>query len=144
MTGADGLVMTGADAVSMTGVDGLVMTGADGLVMTGADAVASQTGLMGFDPELALKLDRLTDDSNVNAVVIYHRAVTDADIADLQSIGVHGGTRFLALPMVALSATKCQIARISALPAVRSIYGNRTLQWSADNSRAQTGLQAFF
>jgi serine protease AprX len=140
MTGADGLVMTGADGIAMTGVNGLVMTGADGLGSAGAGGVAGQTGLMGFDPELALKLDRLTDDSNVNAVVIYHQPVTDADIADLQSIGVHGGSRFRALPMVAFSATKAQIVRISALASVRSIYGNRTLQWSADNSRAQTGL----
>jgi serine protease AprX len=142
MTGADGLVMTGADGIVMRGVNGLVMTGADGLATAGAGGVAGRTGLMGFDPELALKLDRLTDDSNVNAVVIYHHPVTDADIADLQSIGVRGGTRFLALPMVSLSATKWQIVKISALPGVRSVYGNRTLQWSADNSRAQTGLLA--
>ncbi|MDQ5835422.1 MAG: S8 family serine peptidase [Acidobacteriota bacterium] len=141
MTGADGLVMTGADGIQMTGVNGLVMTGADGLALVAANPVVQQTGLMSFDPELVLKLDRMTDDSNINAVVIYHQPVTDSDIADLQAIGVRGGTRFNALPMVALSATKCQIQKISALPAVRSVYGNRTLQWS-DTSRTQTGLVA--
>jgi serine protease AprX len=142
MTGADGLVMTGADGIQMTGVDGLVMTGADGLAIVSANPVVQQTGLMGFDPELALALDQMTDDSNVNAVVIYHHPVTDSDIADLQTIGVHGGTRFTALPMVALSATKHQIVQISSLASVLSVYGNRTLQWSADNSRTQTGLLA--
>jgi len=102
----------------------------------------SQTGLMSFDPELALALDRMTDDSNVNAVVVYHDAVADSDIADLQSIGVRGGTRYRALPMVAITATKAQIFRISALPRVRTVYGTRTLQWNDDNSRAQTGLAA--
>jgi serine protease AprX len=141
MTGADGLVMTGADGIQMTGVDGLVMTGADGLQFVTANPVVQQTGLMGFDPELALALDQMTDDSNVNAFVIYHHPVADSDIADLQTIGVRGGTRFAALPLVALSATKHQITQISALAAVRSVYGNRTLQWS-DTSRAQTGLVA--
>jgi serine protease AprX len=143
MTGADGLTMTGADGVVMRGVDGLTMTGADGLTMTGADTAvgaAPKIGLMSFDPELALKLDRLTDDSNVNAAVVYHQPVTDADIADLQTIGVRGGTRFRALPVVVISASKCRIEKISRLPAVRTVYGNRTLEWNADASRAQTGL----
>ena len=140
MTGADGLTMTGADGIVMNGVDGLTMTGADGLTMTGADASVQKVGLTSFDPELALKLNTMTDDSNVNAVVVYHQPVTDADIAELQSLGVHGGTRFRSLPMVTITATKEQIDRIGDLASVRTIYGNRTLLWNADESRAQTGL----
>ncbi|HVF56166.1 MAG TPA: S8 family serine peptidase [Pyrinomonadaceae bacterium] len=144
MTGADGLTMTGADGVVMTGVQGLTITGADGLNMTGAEAVQQTTGLLGFDPELALLLNKTieekTDDRSINAVVVYHQAVTDADIATLQRIGVRGGMRFRALPMVALSATPDQMIEISNLPTVRYFSGNRTLQWSADESRTQTGL----
>jgi serine protease AprX len=136
MTGVDGVTMTGVDGVTMTGVDGVTMTGVDGVTMTGVDGV----GLRSFDPELALLLDRLSDDSNVNAVVVYHSAVTESDIATLQSIGVRGGTRFRALPMVTLSTSKQRLLEISRLPAVRSVYGNRTLQWTADLSRNQTGL----
>jgi serine protease AprX len=138
MTGVDGVTMTGVDGVTMTGVDGVTMTGVDGVTMTGVDGAG--VGLRSLDPELALLLDRVTDDSNVNAVVVYHRAVTDADIADLQRLGVNGGTRYSALPMVGLTATRAQIVEISRLSSVRSIYGNRTLQWTADTSRAQTGL----
>jgi serine protease AprX len=141
MTGADGVTMTGADGVTMTGADGFRMLSADGLVLKSADAAGQKIGLMSFDPELALKLDRMTDDSNVNAAVVYHHAVTDADIADLQSIGVRGGTRFRVLPVVTISASKDQIDKIGDLPSVRTVYGNRTLQWNADNSRTQTGLQ---
>jgi serine protease AprX len=140
MTGADGLVMTGADGVQMTGVQGLVMTGADGLVMSQAEAAGVPVGLLAFDPELALKLDRLTDDSNVNAAIVYHRAVTDSDIADLQAIGIRGGTRFRELPAVVVTATKCQLSKVTRLASVRAVYGNRTLDWNADESRAQTGL----
>jgi len=143
MTGADGLVMTGADGVRMTGVDGLVMTGADGINFVAAQAAAAgvpQVGLMAFDPELALKLDKLTDDSNVNAAIVYHHAVTDSDIADLQSMGVLGGTRFRELPVVVITTTRARLSRVMQLASVRSVYGNRTLEWSADESRVQTGL----
>src|SRR5437764_1194209 len=113
MTGADALAATGAEGVAMSGVEGLQMTGWDGLASVESNPTAQQTGLMSFDPELAVKLDKLTDDSNVNAVVVYHQAVTDSDIADLQAIGVRGGTRYRALPMVAVTATKCQITKRS-------------------------------
>ncbi len=59
----------------MTGVDGIVMTGADGIVMTGVDGVMNSSpvsvGLQSVDPELAVKLNAMSDDSNVNAVVVY-------------------------------------------------------------------------
>jgi serine protease AprX len=140
MTGADGITMTGADGVTMTGADGFHMLGADGLASTVASAAGQKIGLMSFDPELALSLDKMTDDSNVNAAIVYHQPVTDSDIADLKALGIRGGTRFVALPAVVISGTKGQIEKISKLASVRYISGNRTLQWNADNSRAQTGL----
>jgi serine protease AprX len=151
MTGTDGLTMTGTDGITMHGVQGLTMTGTDGLTMTGTDGLTmtgtdgAPRGLVGFDPELALALNKLTvenltDDSNVNAVFVYHRAVSDADIADLQQLGIKGGTRFRALPMVVATATANQIAAVSKLPAVRSIYGNRTLQWNAEDGRSLTRI----
>src|SRR6266576_1124252 len=144
MTGADGIVATGADGVVfsvvpdglrftgvtgivMTGADGIVMTGADGIVMTGADGLLPgalrppTSGLQSVDPELALRLNQLTDDSGVNAVVVYHRLPSDSDLGDLQRIGIIGGTRFHVLPAVTLTATREQIIAISKLPAVRSI-----------------------
>ncbi len=165
MTGADGIVMTGADGLVSSiapsgmrfdGVTGIVMTGADGIVMTGADGITmtdaygmlatgansgSGSGLKSVDPELALQLNQLTDDSSVNAVVVYHRMPTDADIATLQQIGIVGGTRYRVLPMITLSATRDQILAISRLTSVRSIYGNRTLNLTAEPEvSAATGV----
>ncbi|MBA2524723.1 MAG: S8 family serine peptidase [Pyrinomonadaceae bacterium] len=137
--GVTGIVMTGADGIVMTGADGIVMTGADGIVMTGADS--TRTGLQSVDPELAVRLNELADDSSVNAVVVYHSLPTDADLADLQAVGILGGTRFRALPMVTITATRNQIIAISYLPAVRSIYGNRTLSLTSEPEvRAFTGV----
>jgi serine protease AprX len=140
MTGADGLSMTGADNVRMWGVSGLSMTGADALEVLAAEAPAPDVGLMSFDLELARRLDALTDDSNVNAAVVYHHPVNDSDINTLKALGVRGGTRFRTLPAVVITASKEQLVEISKLPGVRHVTDDRTLQWNADDSRAQTGL----
>jgi len=166
INGSDGIIATSADgivftvtpsAITISGVNGITASGADGItisaassfVQTGVGALISvlngaktAIGLQSLDPELAVLLNRLTDDSNVDAVIIYHHLPSDADIADLQSIGVLGGTRYRSLPMIAVTTTKRRITAISQLPAVRSIYSNRTLQWNLDSAaRNLTGVE---
>ena len=135
----NGITISGADGITVSGADGITISGADSFVETGVDALiaalnspVSSTGIQSVDPELAVSLNRLTDDSNVDAVIVYHHLPTDADITDLQNLGVLGGTRYRMLPMIAVTTTKSRIAAISHLGAVRSIYGNRTLQWNLD------------
>jgi serine protease AprX len=157
-TGADGIIFTvtpsaitisGVSGITASGADGITISGADSFVQTGVSALVSAlndakaaTGLQSLDPELAVLLNRLTDDSNVDAVIIYHHLPSDADIADLQNIGVLGGTRYRALPMIAVTTTKGRIAAISHLTAVRSIYSNRTFQWNLDSAaRNLTGVE---
>ncbi len=146
MTGIDGVTMTGIDGVTMTGIDGttyhansVLIRQANGVTMTGIDG-GQQTGLQSLDPELAIWLDRATDDSNVNCVVVYHQTVTDTDITNLQRAGINGGTRYRKLPMVTMTATADQLLTVSQLAAVRSIYKVRTLQWSADSHLLRTGV----
>ena len=156
INGADGIIATGADgivfsitpsAITITGVNGITVSGADGITVSGADsfiptgvnalissltACVGTSGLQSVDPELAVLLNRATDDSNIDAVIVYHHLPTDSDISELQSIGVLGGTRYHALPMIAVTTTKSRIAAISHLSSVRSIYSNRTFQWNLD------------
>ncbi len=139
ITGADGITITGADGITITGADTFTETSADGITATGADA--ARRGLLSIDPELAVLINELTDDSNVNAIVVYHQKPTEADIAELRNMGVLGGTRYRELPMIALTARRSQIISISHLPAVRSIYGNRTLQPTVDPYLALTGSE---
>ncbi|MGI8732175.1 MAG: S8 family serine peptidase [Pyrinomonadaceae bacterium] len=137
--GVTGIVMTGADGIVMTGADGIVMTGADGIVMTGAD---TSSGLRSVDAELALLLNETVDDSSINVILVYHSLPVDSDFADLQRLGIQGGTRFRALPMVMISGTKDQLAAVSHLPAVRSMYSNRTLTFNSDPEvRTVTGVE---
>jgi len=151
LTGADGLVLTGADGLVLTGADGLVLTGADGLVLTGADSItypgsdglvltgADSEGLRSLDPELALLLNVLPDSSAINVFVIFHRMPTENDLDALRAAGVVGGTRFHNLPMVLINATKHQVATISALPSVRSLYSNKTFEFFTHDTRGMTG-----
>jgi len=138
LTGADGITLTGADGITLTGADGITLTGADGITLTGAD---DSTGLQSVDPELAVALNKATDDSNINAVIVYHASVTDADTAQLQQLGIMGGTRLRILPVVYVTATKAQLLAVSRLPRVRSIYGNRTLTFNSDPYFNTTGVQ---
>ncbi len=157
-SGASGITATGVDGrvfqvapngITVSGVDGITATGVDGLTLTGADtfvensaAGSRETGLRGLqsiDPEFAILLNEMTDDSNVNAIVVYHEKPTETDLADLRNIGVLGGTRYRELPVIALSARRSQIVSISHLPAVRSIYSNRTLQPTIDPYLALAG-----
>ena len=154
LTGADGLVLTGADGLVLSGADGLVLTGADGLVLTGADAVtytgidglvltgADSGGLRSLDPELAVVLNQLPDSSAINVFVAFHNMPTDADFDALRAAGVVGGTKFRNLPMVLINAGKDQVAAISALPSVRSIYSNKTLEFFTHDTRGITGQSA--
>jgi serine protease AprX len=134
-----GLSIPHADGITASGADGITISSADGVIASSGGA-SRLAGLQSVDPELAVTLDRVADDSGVNAVVVYHHLPTDQDLADLQRIGVIGGTRFRVLPMVYVMATPDQIVQISHLPAVRSIYGNRTLEFTADPANGATGV----
>ena len=156
LTGADGLVLTGADNAMLTASEGLVLTGADGLVLTGADALTytgeeglvltgadstgdDSTGIRSFDPELAWLLNTLPDSSAVNVFVVFYRMPNFADFDALRDAGIFGGTIFSHLPMVMINATRAQIAAISKLRSVRSIYSNKTFEFFTHDTRVITG-----
>jgi serine protease AprX len=141
-----GITLTGADGITLTGADGIVLTGAKGITLTGPyvetlTQAADSTGLQSVDPELAVTLNNATDDSNINAVIVYHASVTDADITQLRQLGITGGTRLRMLPIVYVTGTKAQLLAVSQLPRVRSLYSNRTLTFNCDPYFNTTGVQ---
>ena len=139
-----GITVTGTDGIAITGTDGIAVTGTDSFVARASNAAtvgadAPRRGLQSIDPEFAVLLNEMTDDSNINAIVVYHQKPTETDLADLRTIGVLGGTLYRELPAIALTAKRSQIISLSRLPAVRSIYGNRTLQPTIDPYLALAG-----
>ncbi len=151
LTGADGVIsnlispsgitLTGADGITLTGADGITLTGADGITLTGADqTLTSSSGLQSVDPELAVKLNQMTDDSTVNAILVFHQYPTANDLAQLQAAGILGGTQFRRLPFIAVTATRNQLIAVSHISNIRAIYGNRTLNFNSDSFLNQTGI----
>jgi serine protease AprX len=137
ITGVSGITASGADGITISGADNFVLTGVTALTST-LNGAGINTGIVSVDPELAVVLNNATDDSSVDAVITYRAMPTDGDIADLQQIGVLGGTRYHSLPMISLTTTKAGLMAISRLPHVRSIYGNRTLQWNLESATRNT------
>src|SRR6266540_3131861 len=148
------LTILGANNTVATDVSNIIFTGADNIIITvlgivsntlGVDILGPEPplppGLQGLDASLAKALDRATDDSNINAAVVYHNAVTDADIATLRQIGVLLGQRYHVLPVVTVTATKRQILQISQLQTVRAIYSNRTVKILAEPGNGLTGTE---
>jgi serine protease AprX len=170
LTGANGIVFNGIDGTPFTippgdltilGASSGTATDVRNITFTGADTITqvvgstlsvlgvnpiaappgAQSGLQSVDASLLKTLDSLTDDSNVNAAVVYYNAVTDADIATLRQMGVLLGQRYHVLPLVTVTATKAQIEQISHLPNVRSIYSNQTLKLAAEPGNGLTGTE---
>jgi serine protease AprX len=145
----EGITASGADSIGISSSESITVSTPTGIstpinISTANMTPRQQSGLQSIDPELALLLnraDQASDDSNINAVVVYHQLPAERDFADLQRIGILGGTRFRVLPAVYVSATPDQIIAVSQLPNVRSIYGNRTLQLTADPAQGLTGVE---
>lgn len=151
LSGADGVFLTGADGVALAGADGVALTGADGVVLTGADALtyigadevvptgSIATGIRSLDPELAWLLNTLPDSSAVNVFLVFYRMPTSSDFDSIRAVGISGGTVFNNLPMVLINATKSQIATLSTMPSVRTIYSNKTFELFTHDTRVLTG-----
>ena len=131
-----GLLFSDATGLSWNDPGGLRWNDVGALLFDGA----LQTGEADIDLELLSQLSFLPDTSWLNVIVTYRAAPTASDLLDLQALGIPGGTIFRQLPMVVVNATRDQIVRIAALPAVRSVFANRTLSFFDADSRALIGV----
>jgi serine protease AprX len=134
------LTIAGANLVTANDVTNVIFNGANSLIKNGfPSTLPLPPGLHSLDPEMAIKLLNGID-SSINAAVVYHSAVTDADIAALRQIGILLGLRYHVLPVVSVTGTPGQIMQISRLPRVRSIYSNSTLSILAEPGNGLTGI----
>ncbi len=101
---------------------------------------AMTTGWTALDPELVAVFSTLPDSSSIDVVITYRSAPTAADLQALNSLGILGGTIYRRLPIVVVNATRQQIQAIASIPAVRSVYANRTLSIFDQESAALIGL----
>jgi len=131
-----GLLFSDATGLSWNDPGGIRWNDVGALLFTGPVGI----GVADIDLELLSRLSFLPDTSWINVIVTYRSAPTASDLLQLQMLGVPGGTIFRRLPMVVVNATRDQIVRIAALPAVRSVFANRTLSILDAQSGALIGL----
>ena len=131
-----GLLFSDATGLSWNDPGGIRWNDVGALLFTGPVG----TGVADIDLELLSRLSFLPDTSWINVIVTYRSAPTASDLLQLQMLGIPGGTVFRRLPMVVVNATRDQIVRIAALPAVRSVFANRTLSILDAQSGALIGL----
>jgi len=131
-----GVLLTDASGIRWNDVGGIRWNDVGGISFQ--DALT--TGSRSLDLELLNLYSTLPDTSSLNVIVTYRAYPTALDLANLTTLGIPGGTIFRRLPMVVVNASKAQIAAIAALPAVRSVYADRTLSFFDDASGAQIGL----
>ncbi len=131
-----GLLFTDASGIRWNDVGGIRWNDVGGIDFAGA----LTTGETSVDLGLLNSLSGLPDTSSINVIVTYRAAPTASDLTNLTALGIPGGTIFRRLPMVVVNATPSQIRAIAALPAVRSVYSNRTLGFFDLESRALIGL----
>ncbi len=130
-----GLLFTDASGIRWNDVGGIRWNDVGGI-----EFVAPVGDPVSVDLELLSLLGVLPDTSAINVIITYRLQPTAADMADLVSLGITGGTIFRALPMVVANATRSQIDAMGDLPHVRSVYSNKTLSFFDDVSRAFIGL----
>ncbi len=131
-----GILFTDASGIRWNDVGGIRWNDVGGIDF--ADALS--TGLRSVDLELLNALSGLPDTSSIDVIVTYRATPGPSDLDDLRALGIPGGTIFRRLPMVVVDATPSQIKAIASLPAVRSVYANRTLGFLDQESRALIGL----
>ncbi|OLC53775.1 MAG: hypothetical protein AUH92_05275 [Acidobacteria bacterium 13_1_40CM_4_69_4] len=131
-----GLLFTDASGIRWNDVGGIRWNDVGGIDFAGA----LETGETSLDLDLLSALSGLPDTSSINVIVTYRATPALSDLNDLRALGIPGGTIFRRLPMVVVDATPSQVRAIAALPAVRSVYTNRTLGFFDQESGALIGL----
>lgn len=83
-----------------------------------------------MDPVLAAAINLASPEQRLEVLVTFDEALTSGDaVASALTAAGAGIIRFRHLPTVFALATPAQIAAVSKLPGVRSLYANRQLQW---------------
>src|SRR5882672_5387073 len=104
----------------------------------GSNAAPSGTNAPFFHPALVAALRTTPPNGIIQAVITLDHHPAAADLLAIQVAGVKAHP-FRALPMVAIQGTSLQISALPALAGVRSIYLNRQLHYSLNQSVPMIG-----
>jgi serine protease AprX len=92
--------------------------------------------------QLEQQLQNMTATDSAMVVVSYNQleALSTSQLQHLLNLGLAQGVQFQSLPIIGVMANQNQISQLAAMPNVRSIFTNRTLEYFNAEARELTGV----
>jgi serine protease AprX len=113
------------------------------LTMSIAGISLSATAAAVIGSQLEQQLQNMTVTDSAMVVVSYDQldALTTTQLQSLLNLGLTQGVQFKSLPIVGVMANASQINHLAAMPGVRSIFANRSLEYYNAEARQITGVE---
>jgi serine protease AprX len=111
--------------------------------MSIAGVSLSATAAAVIGSQLEQQLQNMTATDSTMVVVSYDQldALTTTQLQNLLNLGLAQGVQFKSLPIVGVMATANQINHLAAMPGVRSVFANRSLEYYNAEAREITGVE---
>lgn len=113
------------------------------LTMSIAGISLSATAAAVIGSQLEQQLQNMTVTDSAMVVVSYDQldALTTTQLQSLLNLGLTQGVQFKSLPIVGVMANANQINHLAAMPGVRSVFANRSLEYYNAEARQITGVE---
>ncbi|MBA6291711.1 S8 family serine peptidase [Colwellia sp. MB3u-70] len=109
--------------------------------IAGISLSATAAAVIGSQLEQQLQNMKATDSAMV--VVSYDQldALTTSQLQSLLNLGLTQGVQFKSLPIIGVMASPVQINQLAAMPGIRSVFANRSLEYYNAEAREITGVE---
>lgn len=113
------------------------------LIMSIAGVSLSATAAAVIGSQLEQKLQNMTATDSTMVVVSYDQldALTTTQLQNLLNLCLAEGVQFKSLPIVGVMATVNQINHMAAMPGIRSVFANRSLEYYNAEARKITDVK---
>lgn len=109
--------------------------------IAGISLSTTAAAVIGSQLEQQLQNMKATDSAMV--VVSYDQldALTTSQLQSLLNLGLTQGVQFKSLPIIGVMASPVQINQLTAMPGIRSVFANRSLEYYNAEARELTGVE---
>ena len=113
------------------------------LTMSIAGFSLNATAAAVIGSQLEQQLQTMTATDSAMVVVSYDQldALSTPQLETLLNLGLNQGVQFKSLPIIGVMATPAQVQQLAALPGVRSVFANRSLEYYNKEARELTGVE---
>jgi serine protease AprX len=113
------------------------------LTMSIAGISLSTTAAAVIGSQLEQQLQNMKATDSAMVVVSYDQldALTTSQLQSLLNLGLTQGVQFKSLPIIGVMASPVQINQLTAMPGIRSVFANRSLEYYNAEARELTGVE---